>query len=169
VAVLAAEASSMKRLSVGWFSWRNVQHCAHTQKKPAPPLLSSAYPKTKGRRRAGRRHALHVGLHRGRQELREDPLHRAQHLLLRRRHGGGHDERDRDDQQQPRPAPVCDGARLARGDSDDDAQVALVQVRWFVLVGCVLLGGVCSSSSSSSSSSNKQSMAQTNHSSSSNN
>ncbi len=41
-----------------------------------------------GRRCAGRRHARHGGRHSLRQELRKDPLHCSEHLLLRCRHSG---------------------------------------------------------------------------------
>lgn len=82
-----------------------------------------------GWRRARRRHAVDVWLHSGRQKLREDPLHRPQHLLLRRWHGGGHYERHGHDQQQPGAAPLRDGPAIAGRHCHDYAQVAPVPVR----------------------------------------
>ncbi|EJK60143.1 hypothetical protein THAOC_19555, partial [Thalassiosira oceanica] len=48
--------------------------------------------RVQGRRRPGGRHPIHERHDRGGQELREDTLHRTEHLLLRRRHGGRHGE-----------------------------------------------------------------------------
>ena len=81
ISLAAAQAARRSR-------WRTLTHRQR-------PLLArlSAVASAAGWRRPGRRHPLHGWLDRGRQELREDPLHRAQHLLLRRWHGGRHRER----------------------------------------------------------------------------
>ena len=64
-------------------------------------------------------HCRSLGL---RQELREDPLHRAQHLLLRRRHVGRHGEHDGARLEQAGAAAPRHGHELARRHGHDDAQ-----------------------------------------------
>ena len=91
---------------------------------PTPPPTRAA-----GRRGAGRRHAVHCGHHRGRQELREDPLHRAQHLLLRRWHRRRHRKRDGHGGEPAGAAPAGHGHSLARRHLHDAAQGAPLQVR----------------------------------------
>jgi hypothetical protein len=75
-----------------------------------------------GRRGAGGGHKVDQRGHGGRQELREDPLHRTQRVLLRRGHGGGHGGRHGHGELADGAAPPRHGARLARHHRAHNAQ-----------------------------------------------
>lgn len=72
------------------------------------------------------RHGAHAG---GGQELREDPLPGAQHLLLRRRDSGRHGEHHGAGVQQPAAAAAADGRPVSRRHVHDHAEAAPVSVR----------------------------------------
>jgi len=81
-----------------------------------------------GRRGAGGGHAVDQRRHGSGQELREDPLHRTQRVLLRRGHSGGHGGRHGHGELSDGAAPPRHRPRLARRHRAHAAQEPPVQV-----------------------------------------